>query len=136
MPFCAKWLMITALELRINFNWIVFTCFLLSSSSTASYFTNLRSGFPMGLPLGLSLSFKLHSAFNIMLLFPVSTYCFCFVILLTLSSRLLLPHRYHLPIRVITTSFFLVFFYDIHIISSINGIHHSVAIPLHGSFYI
>ena len=84
----------------------------------------------------LSFSFKFPSIFTAILSFPVSYYSFWIGILLMLSSRLLLLNRYHLPIRGVSTSIFMAFGVNFHVISAINGLHHFIPIPLRGSLYI
>ena len=92
--------------------------------------------FDHGLTSGYFLLFKMHSTFIITLSLPVSTYCFYLGILLKRSSSWLLTHRYHWPIRGVTTSIFMAFSDNIHVTSAVNGIHHFIAIPLHGSLYL
>ena len=58
MPFCAKWLIITALQFKSPSHQILSTCFSLLSPSTAYYFTHLHSGLTMDLPLGISFSLR------------------------------------------------------------------------------
>ena len=63
---------------------------------------------------------KLHSTFTVTLSLPVYTYCFCLGTLLKLSSMQLFLHRYHWPIRGISTRVFMAFGTDIHAISATN----------------
>ena len=90
----------------------------------------------MELTLGIYFYFKLYSTFNITLLLPVSNHCFCLGIILKLSSRWLLPCHWHWLIRGVATSVFMYFDTNLHAISSINGLHHIVATPHCGSFYL
>ena len=90
----------------------------------------------MDLPLGLSFYLKLHSTFTLTLSLPVSNYCLYLGILLTLSSRLILPHLYHLLIISVTTSVFMDLDANLHVISAINVLHQFIAILIHGSFYL
>ena len=136
MPSCAKLLIINALQIQIPLREIFSTFFLLLSYSAASYFKILRSGFPMDLPLGISLYFKFHNTFTATVSLTVSTYCLYLWVILTLSSRWLLSPRFPWSICGIVTSLFMAFVANICIISAINGLHNFVDILLHGSFYL
>ena len=136
IPSCTKLLIINALQFQIPFHHLFATCLSLPSPSKSSYFTNLYSGLTMDLPIGLSFYFKLHFTFTVMMPLSVSTCCFCIWIFLILSSRWLLSHRYHWPIRGLTVSVLVDLIADIHVISTTDGIHHFIAIPLNGSFYL
>ena len=136
MPSCEKWLMINALKFQSLLHQLFFTWLSLHSYSSASHFTHLRSGLPMDLPMGLSFYFNLSYTFNFMLSLPVYTYCLFIGTILKLSSKWLLPHLYHWPIRGIANSIFMDFGADIHVIISIIGIHHFVTILLYGSVYM
>ena len=135
-PSFTKWFIIATLQFRSRFHWLLYTYFLIPSSLSASYFKTFLSGLPMIFTLGISLYSKFPSIFTLMISFPVSSCFFCLGVILVLSLCWLLRHRYHWPIIGITTRIFISFGSNLHVISSINVLHHFVAISLHGLFYL